>query len=85
MSHPGNRLERFVIGDTKGKRRGAGYWDSYRWIKDPNEREKAIHLAAARRRNTTKLCSCAMCGNQRRLYGLSMQEIKNRDSSLTDI
>jgi hypothetical protein len=84
MSHPGNRLERFVIGNTKGKKRGYDWGDFY-YIEDPKEREESLAIASRKRRNTTKLCSCATCGNQRRLYGLSMQEIKNRDSSLTDI
>lgn len=76
MSHPRNRLERFVIGNTKGKRRATGYWGNYHYIQDPEERKKLLKLATAKRRSTTKLCSCPMCGNQRKFYGRTMQEIK---------
>lgn len=82
MSHPVNRRERFVIGDTKGKKRGYGYWGGFYYMRDAKEREEHLAIASRKRRNTTKLCSCAMCGNQRKLYGLSMQERKYEESLL---
>lgn len=83
MSHPRNRLERFVIGNTKGKKRGEGYWKNCNF-KDLIEKERFLKLATAKRRNTTKLCSCYMCGNQRKIYGYTLQE-KRFESSLKDI
>lgn len=82
MSHPRNRLERFVIGDTKGKKRGYRYWNGFYFEKDPKEREERLLMASRKRRNTTKLCSCIMCGNKRRIYGLSLQERKHNESLL---
>lgn len=87
MSHPRNRRERFVIGDTKGKRRAIGYWNGFLHEKQHGKFEEAQELLLGntrKRRNTTKLCSCPMCGNQRKFYGRTFQEIKHRDSSLKD-
>jgi hypothetical protein len=58
MSHPVDRRERFLIGKHKGERRvppGIKFHspeDEKRWY--------------YRRRNTTAVCSCSMCGNPRR-------------------
>lgn len=78
MSHPKNRRERFLIGKHKGKVRGYGYWESFKHI-PPEAREEHIRVASYRRRDTTKLCSCSMCGNPRRVAWkdkLTMQEKK---------
>jgi hypothetical protein len=60
MSHPIDRRERFLIGFYHGIRR----------IKGENGRfgctREHFEEWSRKRRNTTKLCSCAMCGNPRR-------------------
>jgi len=69
MSHPKNKRERFLISMFHGKRRGKAYWAG---VKNAYP-ERATYL----RRNTTKLCSCSMCGNPRRVAWkdkLTMQE-----------
>ncbi len=81
MSHPKDRLERFLIGKRLGVKRSIGYWSGFKWVRDKSEegqlefRESAAYL----RRNTTKLCSCSLCGNPRRVAWkhkdkLTMQE-----------
>jgi len=79
MSYPRNRLERFVIGDTKGKRRANGYWNGFCFEKDPKVRKERLERNARIRRNTTKLCSCYMCGNPRKFFKnqLKMYEIRS--------
>lgn len=71
MSHPGNKRERFFIGDRKGQRRVVGHCI----YKTKGDRQEYLDVARKRQRNTTKLCSCSMCGNPRRHRGeLTMQE-----------
>ena len=71
MSHPGNKRERFLIGDRKSQRRVVGHCI----YKTKGDRQKYLDVARKRQRNTTKLCSCSMCGNPRRFYAeLTMQE-----------
>lgn len=75
MSHPKNKWERFLIGMHHGKRRGKAYWVGVKNVYP----ERAAYL----RRNTTKLCSCSMCGNPRRVAWknkLTMQERKFLES-----
>ena len=85
MSHPKDRRHRFLIGETKGKRRGYRYWNGMKDIKDDAEKEKLLKKASYRRRDTTKCCSCSMCGNPRRNdWGknkdkLTMQEKRQED------
>jgi hypothetical protein len=81
MSHPKDRRHRFLIGEKLGKKRGVGYWDGFKSIMDPEERKEFLRAAAYKRRDTTKLCSCSMCGNPRRMAWkgkdkLTMQEKK---------
>lgn len=71
MNHPMNRLERHLIGVHKGVRRSEGMSStghfSAEWV-IRNSRTL---------RNTTKTCSCSMCGNPRRKSWkdkLTMQE-----------
>ena len=79
MSHPIDRRQRFLIGMRKGEKRAKGYWNRVagtpEWFK----------LQGALRRDTTKLCSCPMCGNPRRLLGeLTMQErVQNEQREIT--
>lgn len=67
MLYPKNKRERFLIGNVKAKRRFYGETASWSYV-SWTEEEKRIHIerGIARRRNTTKLCSCSMCGNSRR-------------------
>ena len=81
MSHPRNRLERFVIGDTKSKSRVTNYV-LYRERKEP-ENVELMKTWARRRRHTTKTCSCPMCGNPRKFFDeKSRQELKYGSGSI---
>lgn len=72
MTHPINRRDRFLKSVNKGKKRGQGYWQGA--IIDPLKDREFLERAKHLRRNTTKLCSCSMCGNQRKILGETMQE-----------
>lgn len=77
MSHPVNRLDRFLISKHKGEKRAKGYWNGFLFVKDVEQRKLDLEKNARLRRNTTKLCSCSMCGNPRRKAWkdkLTMQE-----------
>jgi len=91
MPHPRNRRERFLVGKHKGVKRAKGEtagWTWSAWIGE--ERKKAQDRWAYLRRNTTKICSCAMCGNPRRSrWGkkkerLTLQERRYEPWSLED-
>jgi hypothetical protein len=87
MSHPRDRRERFLIGKHKGEKRAFGYCGYIKGWSHISE-EKLLEfqkVAAYKRRDTTKLCSCNMCGNPRRVAWkgkdkLTMQEIKFNES-----
>jgi len=67
MSHPKNRHERKVVGKNKSKKRVPDFLS-----KDDFDKE------SRRYRDTTKLCSCAMCGNKRKFFGeKTIQEKRN--------
>jgi hypothetical protein len=66
MSHPKSRRERFLIGQRKGKKRAFGYWNGAKQISSEKEKVSFNEKNAQLRRDTTKLCSCSMCGNPRR-------------------
>ena len=71
MSHPCNKRESFLIGDRKGQRRVVGHCI----YKTKGDRQEYLDIARKRQRNTTKRCSCEMCGNPRKYFGdLTMQE-----------
>lgn len=71
MSHPLNKRDRFLISVRKGNKRVNGYWRNFGLT------EASMKRGAQLRRNTTKLCSCMICGNPRRKYKeLTMQEKK---------
>lgn len=80
MCHPRNKRERFLVGKRKGLKRADG-------MKDPLETWTSDWFINTSRvlRNTTKLCSCHMCGNPRHsVYSkgdkrLTMQERKAKD------
>jgi hypothetical protein len=80
MSHPKDRRHRFLIGKKKGEERGYRYWNGMKGLIYKNQpRDEVLERAFYLRRNTTKLCSCSMCGNPRRVAWkdkLTMQEKK---------
>ena len=80
MSHPDNKRERFLIGDREGKRRSKGRCN-FKTVKERQEYQDAFRK---RYRDTTKLCSCEMCGNPRKRGELTMQE-RRYNVSLNDI
>lgn len=86
--HPHNRRERELIGRLKGIKRAKGYWNDFKWEHDKKEVEKLLKANAQIRQDTTKLCSCMMCGNPRRkLDEITRQELKDVefiDSELDD-
>lgn len=71
MSHPKDKRDRFLKGECKGRKRTFGdalvtKGEVPRWIR--------MH------RNTTKLCSCTMCGNPRRKWKkITLQEEREND------
>ena len=87
--HPHNRRERELIGRLKGIKRAKGYWNDFKWMQDKKEAEKLIKSNAQIRQDTTKLCSCSMCGNPRHTINEeTMQEIKDElfvESELEDL
>ena len=74
MSHPRNKRERFLIGERKGLKRSKGYWNCFPEIQDRKEAERLTLSNARVRRNTTKLCSCEICGNPRRARWTNKKE-----------
>jgi hypothetical protein len=68
---PENRRERFLIGKKHGLKR-AKVFSNYSALK---VRQRDVNLL----RDTTKLCSCRMCGNQRRHSGeVTRQELEQK-------
>jgi hypothetical protein len=65
MSHPTNRLERFLIGKNHGIRRAVGFCAGDSSVRD-TEFLKHIQVKSRLLRNTTKLCNCSMCRNPRK-------------------
>ena len=80
MPHPSNKHERDNISRNKGKRRGEIVFScSMCNNTDLKLKEKFMYL----RKNTTKLCSCFMCGNKRKYFNeKTMQEQKQEESYL---
>ena len=91
MSYPKNKRERFLIGKRKGEKRSYLYCGGYDNLYDlpdsvfkksprnkgvdASKREAWVEKHKQLRRNTTKLCSCPMCGNPRKYLGeLTLQE-----------
>lgn len=76
MSHPVNKRERFLIGVKKSKKRVALFMSYKEKVNDP---ERVKHWER-HHRNTSKTCSCPMCGNPRKYSGeLTMQEQRMLD------
>lgn len=73
IMYPKDRRHRFLIGKHKGEIRAAGM------VRELSDKQ-SFERWANRRRNTTTLCSCSMCGNPRRKARgkdkLTMQELK---------
>ena len=84
MSHPTNRRERFLKGQYKGEKRALGEMDHF-----TNKQNTNFEKWASHRRDTTKLCSCSMCGNPRRTAWkgkdkLTRQELKFKEKISLD-
>jgi len=78
--HPHNRRERELIGRLKGIKRAKGYWNDFKWEQDKKKVEDLLKSNAQIRQDTTKLCSCAMCGNPRnKLNEKTRQEVKDEE------
>jgi hypothetical protein len=79
VSHPVNKRERFLKSKNKGLSRAEGLFSDIRVenIRGENNIEKTAKLT----RNTTKLCSCAMCGNARKFFGEKTRQEKKADES----
>jgi hypothetical protein len=68
MSHPKNRRERFNVGVNKSRKRITC------WGGSAEQKEIWKHYL----RDTTKTCSCPMCGNPRKFFKeVTMQERKH--------
>ena len=80
MSHPKNRRERFLKGQSKGEKRALGLYPYEDRLKRPES-----FLACIRRlRNTTKLCGRPCCTNPRHngyKDKLTRQELKENEKS----
>jgi len=79
MPHPRNRRERFLVGKRKGEYRAKADTFGWSWFRmTEEERLEYLRRWAYLRRDTTKICSCSMCGNPRRNHwekdGRTMQE-----------
>lgn len=61
MSHPRDRRERFLKGKHLGEKRAFGEFGACKYLS-----KEEMERFAYQRRNTTKICSCSMCGNPRR-------------------
>jgi len=88
MSHPSNKRDRFLIGSGKAKKRFYGENNST-FLPEIWSEEKVIKWTKkgiGLRRDTTKLCSCSMCGNPRHSSkeSLTMQELKEDQSIQED-
>lgn len=73
MSHPKNKRERFLVGVKKSKPRVMNFL-SYR---EKDKHPELVLKWERQHRNTTKICSCMMCGNPRKYFNVkTFQEIK---------
>jgi hypothetical protein len=70
MSHPSNRKERNLLGKYKGKKRASTLETV---VQSPDKRNQVrpkdfVEHWAGRFKDTTKLCSCPLCGNPRKFF-----------------
>lgn len=71
MSHPKDKRDRFLKSEYKGRKRAFG---------DPLLSKEEIPRWIRLHRNTTKMCSCTMCGNPRKkLKEITVQEKREND------
>lgn len=78
--HPHNRRERELIGRLKGIKRAKGYWNDLKWEQDKKKVEELLKKNEQIRQDTTKICSCMMCGNPRNKLGeVTRQEVKDEE------
>ena len=82
MPHPRNKWERFLTGKRKGEKRARGMSDTF----DTYSSRWFVHTSRLLR-NTTKVCSCSMCGNPRHVEWnkkdkLTLQEKRQQQRGL---
>lgn len=65
MSHPVNKRERFLIWVKKSKKRVMNFMSYREKSKNPDLVQKWERC----HRNTSKTCSCIICGNPRKYFG----------------
>jgi len=77
--HPSNKYERRVIEKTKGYRRAKGLQEGWYWTN--GNKDEWMYINSRILGNTTKRCSCSMCGNPRRegFDPLTLQELKDHE------
>lgn len=87
MPHPRNRRERFFIGKRKGEVRAAGETCGFTWShRTEEEKQESLKRWAYLRRETTKPCSCSMCGNPRRnRWGKKSEQLTMQERRLGGI
>lgn len=74
MAHPKDKRERFLKGKRKGNSRAKDFWNEL--SEDNRTTMSRVH------RNTTKVCSCFMCGNPRKFFNeKTIQEKRFDDAS----
>ena len=64
--HPVNKHDRFKTGVLKGKRRAKFVMGDRQFYKSEEEYQEFKTRQERAHRNTSKICSCEMCGNPRR-------------------
>lgn len=73
MSHPRNKRERFLTGKRKGNIRAKGI--------GTHMSEECLNKTSVLLRETTKLCSCHMCGNPRKFFQEKTLQEMREDSA----
>jgi hypothetical protein len=80
MSHPKNKLERFEIGITKSKRRVMLFLS----FRDSLIDREFLDIWSRKFRNTTRKCSCSLCGNPRKYFNEGTLQEKKFDQTYPD-
>jgi len=76
MSRPQSKADRIAVGKTKGKKRAVG-------LMGAKAKADVIEHWGHRLKDTSKMCSCAMCGNPRRKFKeKTIQEKKHLQSDI---
>lgn len=73
MTHPTNKRDRFLKGVNKGNKRANAHLAGMTPT-DKQKHKEFMERAKHLHRDTTKLCSCSMCCNKRKIEGETLQE-----------